>query len=95
MAHSTLAVLPSPEFPQVPADRAALDTAREELGISDGDRLSTPQVRAYLQRALQIKADRQLAAEETDQERATRLERQRQHDAEFIARRMPRWAVKP
>jgi hypothetical protein len=31
-----------------------------ELGISDGDRLSTLQVRAYLKRAHQIKLDRQL-----------------------------------
>jgi hypothetical protein len=60
MSQSTLAVLPPLSFPQVVADRAALDAARLELGISDGDRLSTLQVRAYLQRAQQIKLDRQL-----------------------------------
>lgn len=60
MSQSTLAVLPHPSFPQVLADRAALDAAREELGIRDGDRLSTAQVRAYLRRAHQIKTERQL-----------------------------------
>ena len=57
MAQSTLAVLSPHDFPQVLADQAALDAAKLELGISDGDRLSTPQVRAYLQRALQIKQE--------------------------------------
>ena len=57
MAQSTLAVLSSLDFPQVPADREALDAAKLELGISDGDRLSTSQVHAYLRRAWQIKLD--------------------------------------
>ena len=57
MAAQHLTALSPLDFPQVPADRAALDTARVELGISDGDRLSTPQVRAYLKLAYQIKLD--------------------------------------
>lgn len=60
MSQSTLPVLPHPSFPQVLADLEALDAARLELGIAQGDRLSTSQVRAYLQRAHAIKLERQL-----------------------------------
>jgi hypothetical protein len=57
VAQSTLAALSSLDFPQVLADREALDTAKLELGISDGALLSTSQVHAYLRRAWQIKLD--------------------------------------
>jgi hypothetical protein len=60
MAQSTLAVLSSLDFPQVQADCEALDAARLKLGITDGDRLSTSQVRAYLQLAYQIKLDEEV-----------------------------------
>lgn len=60
MSHPNLSVFSPSSFPQVLADREALDSARQELGIQDGDRLSTSQVREYLRRAHQIKLDHQV-----------------------------------